>query len=102
MLEFFRSDLGLTRDSVFADIGSGTGLSAKPFLENGNVVYGVEPNAGMRTAAESLLKEFANFRSIDGTADKTSLPDQSMDFVVAAQAFHWFEPDSTRIEFKRF
>jgi len=38
MLEFFRSDLGLTRDSVLADIGSGTGLSAKPFLENGNVV----------------------------------------------------------------
>jgi len=101
MLEFFRSDLGLTRDSVLADIGSGTGLSAKPFLENGNVVYGVEPNPGMRTAAETLLKGFANFRSVDGTADKTSLPDQAMDFVVAAQAFHWFEPDSTRTEFKR-
>jgi len=101
MLEFFKDHLGLTSKSVIADIGSGTGLSAVPFLENGNVVYGVEPNAGMRAAAEGSLKEFKNFRSIDGTSTDTTLDDKSVDFIIAAQAFHWFDPEPTRAEFKR-
>ena len=29
------------------------------------------------------------------------MPDASVDFVVAGQAFHWFRPDETRIEFAR-
>ena len=101
MLDFFRSGLELAPNSILADIGSGTGLSAKPFLENGNVVYGVEPNAAMREAAEIYLGTFENFKSVDGTSDKTNLPDKSVDFVIAAQAFHWFDAAPTRNEFKR-
>jgi len=101
MLQFFKERLGLTNDSVIADIGSGTGISSKPFLENGNILYGVEPNEAMRTAAESFLSVFNNFRSISGTSNDTGLPERSVDFVVAAQAFHWFEPEATRNEFKR-
>ena len=101
MVPFFRSAMGLRPTSVAADIGSGTGLSAKPFLENGNTVYGVEPNAAMRAAAEEYLAAYPNFRSIDGTSENTTLPDASMDFVIAAQAFHWFRPEETRREFKR-
>ena len=55
----------------------------------------------MREAAESLLGQFQNFHSIDGTAEATTLPDQSVDFITAGQAFHWFEPDAARLEFKR-
>ena len=101
MLEFFKDHLGLRPDHVIADVGSGTGLSSKPFLENGNMVYGVEPNAGMRAAAEGSLKEFKNFRSIDGASAKTTLDGGSVDFIIAAQAFHWFAPVQTRAEFKR-
>jgi len=101
MLEFFSSTLGLTGDSIVADIGSGTGLSSKPFLDSGSVVYGVEPNALMRNAAESYLQGHDRFRSISGTSDNTNLPEGSVDFVIAAQAFHWFEPEATRNEFKR-
>ncbi len=101
LLEFFKSDLGLTEDSILADIGAGTGLSSKPFLENGNVVYGVEPNAAMREAAELFLEDYDYFQSVDGTSTATNLPDDFVDFVVAAQAFHWFEPEGTRDEFKR-
>ena len=101
MLEFFKEHLGLTPASIVADIGSGTGLSSKPFLENGNIVYAVEPNAGMRAAAEGFLKPFPNFRSIDSTAIKTTLDDRSIDFIIAAQAFHWFDPEATRAELKR-
>jgi SAM-dependent methyltransferase len=101
MLEFFKSELGLRKDSILADVGSGTGLSSKPFLENGNVVYGVEPNAAMRAAAKEFLAEFEYFASVDGTSANTNLEDQSADFVIAAQAFHWFEPEPTRKEFTR-
>jgi ubiquinone/menaquinone biosynthesis C-methylase UbiE len=101
VIELFRSELGLTPESIVADIGSGTGLSAKLFLENGNKVYCVEPNESMRAAAEEFLKDHPNFVSIDGTAEHTMLPDSEVDLIVAAQAFHWFEPEGTRNEFKR-
>ncbi len=100
-LDLFRSEMGLTESSVVADIGSGTGLSAKLFLENGNTVYGVEPNAAMRAAAEEYLGEFPNFISHDGTAENTNLDARSMDLVIAAQAFHWFDAEETRTEFQR-
>jgi SAM-dependent methyltransferase len=101
MMEFFRDRLGLGAGSVVADIGSGTGLSTRPFLEAGCKVYGVEPNAAMREAAEEFLSGYPEFVSVDGTSSDTTLPDSSVDFVIAAQAFHWFEPEPTRREFKR-
>src|SRR5215212_5974113 len=101
VLALFKNEMGLTSESVVADAGSGTGLSAKLFLENGNTVYGVEPNADMRAAAEKFLKQFPNFISHDGTAEKTSRDDSSIDFVTAAQAFHWFDAEKTRDEFAR-
>jgi ubiquinone/menaquinone biosynthesis C-methylase UbiE len=101
ILEVFRDEMGLTENSVIADVGSGTGISAKVFLENGNAVFGVEPNAAMRAAAGEFLKDFPKFKSVDGTAEQTNLPDASVDFVIAAQAFHWFDRDKTPREFRR-
>jgi SAM-dependent methyltransferase len=101
VLDLFRTEMNLQRSSEIADIGSGTGISAELFLENGNTVFGVEPNAAMRKAAENFLREFPHFKSIDGTAENTNLPEKSVDFVIAAQAFHWFNQEKTRSEFKR-
>ncbi len=101
ILQLFRDEMNLQKNFVVADIGAGTGISAKLFLENGNPVFGVEPNAAMREAAENYLQNFPNFKIVDGTAEKTNLPDKSVDFVVAAQAFHWFDQTTTRKEFKR-
>jgi SAM-dependent methyltransferase len=101
ILEVFRDEMDLTENSAVADIGSGTGISAKVFLENGNAVFGVEPNAAMRRAAEDFLQEFPKFKSVDGTAEQTNLPDDSVDFVIAAQAFHWFDREKTPAEFRR-
>jgi len=101
VLQLFEDEMHLTPSSVLADIGSGTGISARIFLENGNTVYGVEPNAAMRNAAARLLKNFPTYKPVDGTAEYTTLPDDSVNIVFAAQAFHWFEPEKTRIEFKR-
>ena len=101
LLELFESEMELTEDSVIADVGSGTGISARMFLENGNIVHGVEPNLRMREAAERFLSRFDKFNSVDGTAESTTLPGRSVDIVTAAQAFHWFDPEGTRAEFKR-
>lgn len=101
LLKFLKLNRVLTAESVVADIGSGTGISARVFLENGNVVYGVEPNDAMRNAAEQFLKGFPNFISVNGTSQATGLGSGSVDFIIAAQAFHWFEPEATRAEFVR-
>lgn len=101
ILDVFRAEMDLDENSVVADIGSGPGISARLFLENGNPVYGVEPNAEMRRAAEDLLRDFPKFVSVDGTAENTTLETASVDFVTAAQAFHWFDPERTRAEFRR-
>ena len=92
---------GLNSGHLVADIGCGTGLLAKIFLENGNRVIGVEPNAEMRGAGVQLLSRYANFSAVAGRAEATTLPDRYADFVVAGQAFHWFEPQPTRAEFAR-
>ncbi len=84
-----------------ADIGSGTGISSELFLKNGYFVTGVEPNKEMREKSEMLLKEYPRFSAIDGSAEGTNLAAQSIDCIVAGQAFHWFDRYETNIEFKR-
>jgi SAM-dependent methyltransferase len=92
---------GLQPHHIMADIGSGTGISAELFLHHGNFVYGVEPNREMREAGERYLATYKNFRSIDGTAEMTTLPDTSINYIVAGQAFHWFNSPATYQEFQR-
>jgi ubiquinone/menaquinone biosynthesis C-methylase UbiE len=101
VIEALREACSLNPQHLVADVGCGTGLLAKSFLENGNRVTGVEPNAEMRRAGEQFLARFPNFSMVDGTAEATTLPDRSADFVVAGQAFHWFVPQPTRTEFVR-
>jgi SAM-dependent methyltransferase len=55
----------------------------------------------MRAAAERLLASYPKFHSIDGMAEATTLRDNSVDAVVAAQAFHWFDPVKTGVECRR-
>ncbi len=94
-------EYALTPDSVIADVGSGTGLLAELFLRNGNTLYGIEPNAGMRTAGEQYLATYDGFHSVDGTAEETTLPGGGIDFVTAGQAFHWFDRTRSKAEFLR-
>lgn len=94
-------EIGLIPDDIVADIGSGTGISAQLFLDHDNLVYGVEPNEAMRKSAENELKQYENFRSINGSAETTTLPDNSVDLIVCAQAFHWFDRAKTKTEFQR-
>lgn len=100
-VELLERECGLRKDSVVADVASGTGIFSRLLLEHGARVIGVEPNAEMRRAGEEFLAEFRGFASVHGTAEDTTLPDSSVDLVTAAQAAHWFDPPKARQEFAR-
>jgi SAM-dependent methyltransferase len=100
-LQVLRDECGLAPNHVVADIASGTGIWTRMLLENGNPVFGVEPNAEMRQAGERLLASFRKFTSVAGTAEATTLTDGSIEFVTAAQAAHWFDRERSRREFAR-
>lgn len=94
-------EAGLSAGSTVADIGCGTGISSRPFLERGIRVFGIEPNDAMRAAAIEYLAEFSNFAAYNSSAEATGLKEGSVDAVIAAQAFHWFDAERTREEFRR-
>ena len=95
------TDHGLQPEHVIADVGSGTGKLAALFVAGDHQVIGIEPNAAMRGAAEELFCGQPRFVSADGTAEATGLSEASADWVVAGQAFHWFDPPRARAEFTR-
>jgi SAM-dependent methyltransferase len=101
VLAALKTECGLTPAHVIADIASGTGIWTRTLLENGNAVFGVEPNVDMRQAGERLLADFPKFTSVAGTAEATTLADESVDFVTAAQAAHWFDRQRARRELVR-
>jgi SAM-dependent methyltransferase len=101
VIDILKSECGLNDSLTIADIGSGTGILSQLFLENGNAVIGIEPNAAMRSTAERLLARFPQFLSIDATAEATGLEPSSVDFITAGQAFHWFDRKRARTEFTR-
>lgn len=101
IISFLQNESDFTSQLIVADIGSGTGISTKLFLENGNRVKAVEPNDAMRKAAEEYLRDYPGFVSIAGTAENTELAGNSIDVIVAGQAFHWFDPAETKKEFQR-
>lgn len=100
-MDWLCSTIGIVKGSVLADIGSGTGILTRQLLAYGNIVYAVEPNDDMRKIAEDDLRAFPNFVSVKATAENTTLPDQSVDLITVAQAFHWFDRERFRLECRR-
>jgi len=101
IIPLLESECALSADWAIADLGSGTGLLSEPFLKNGNQVIGVEPNPEMRAAGDKVLAKYPSFSSVDATAEATTLPDESVDLIIAGQAFHWFNRERARVEFVR-
>ena len=101
IIKLLRAECKLVSSSIISDIGSGTGILSRLFLKNRNVVFAVEPNKEMRKIAEKLLKDYSNFKSVDGAAESSNLKDQSVDFITSGQAFHWFHTNKSRKEFSR-
>ena len=91
----------LSAGSSIADIGSGTGKLTELLLPVNATVYAVEPNREMREAAEQRLHLNRHFVSYAADSCHTGIADHSIDLIVAAQAFHWFNPAPSKVEFAR-
>lgn len=91
----------LNSNSKIADIGSGTGIFSKCLSEYCNTIYAVEPNEDMRNAAKKIISNYHNIIPINGTAENTTLSNKSVDFITAAQSFHWFDRQIFKTECKR-
>ena len=89
--------LGDPAAQLAADVGAGTGISARLLADRGVRVLAVEPNATMRASA--LPHPRVEWR--DGSAERTGLAAGSCDLVVCAQAFHWFRAEEALVEFAR-
>jgi ubiquinone/menaquinone biosynthesis C-methylase UbiE len=101
IIDCLQKTIGLNKGFQIADIGSGTGIFSALFLKAGYGVNAIEPNPEMRMAAENKLGAYAGFKSINATAEQTTLRDDSIDLITAASAFHWFRPDEAKQEFGR-
>ena len=101
IINFLQECCALNPDMQVADIGAGTGISTAPFLRAGYRVFAVEPNKEMRAKAVDDLGHYPAFIAVEGTAEQTGLDDSSIDVIVVAQAFHWFDLDKTKTEFRR-
>lgn len=99
--EIITKKLNLASDKIVADIGSGTGISSEIFIDNGNLVFAIEPNEDMREIAEINFDFEENFVSVEGTAENTGLNDDSIDLIFVGTAFHWFDLEQAKTEFHR-
>lgn len=96
-LDCMLDGLGAPSSLRIADVGAGTGISARLLADRGCQVVAVEPNAAMRGAAVPHPR----VTWVDGTAEATGLPAGGHDLVSVAQAFHWFEVERAVREFHR-
>jgi len=69
------------------DVGIGTGISARPFHQQGCEVLGVEPDTRMAAFARGsgLQVEIAKFEEWDPAG-------RTFDLVIAGQTWHWVDP----------
>lgn len=98
LIDMLYDEIGFTSHSVIADIGSGTGKFAKQLLEKGSFVTCVEPNDDMRRIARRELSSYTKAVFTDGDSDNTGICTNSVNFITAAQSFHWFDTDKFKIE----
>jgi SAM-dependent methyltransferase len=99
LLDYLLSDV--PRSATVVEVGSGTGILTRALAERGYRVVGVEPNDEMRRAAAAVLCPGTPPSYVAGRAEEIALPSASAGLVVAAQAFHWFDPDAALREFHR-
>ena len=100
-LDFLYSTVGFSQNACIADVGAGTGIFSALLLERGSEVIAIEPNAEMRKAAIERLGDRTGYKPLPGSAENTGLPARSVDHIVCAQSFHWFDRDKTKAEFQR-
>jgi SAM-dependent methyltransferase len=97
-IEWLGRELDLRPGRTVVDVGAGTGKLTRELVASGADVVAIEPVPAMR---EQLEREVPAARALDGTAEALPLDDGSVDAIVVAQAFHWFDGPAALAEFHR-
>jgi SAM-dependent methyltransferase len=97
LIDALLAQIGTPPPARVADVGAGTGISSRLLARHGLEVVAIEPNAAMRAAAAPA----AGVTWQDGSFEATGLPGASVDWAVAAQAFHWADPARALPEMRR-
>jgi ubiquinone/menaquinone biosynthesis C-methylase UbiE len=80
------------------ELGSGTGKLTRVLAALGHDVHATDPDEAMLAVLE---RQVPGVRTATAGAEEIPLPDRSVDAVVAAQAFHWFDLDRALPEIAR-
>ncbi|UXA14833.1 methyltransferase domain-containing protein [Mycobacterium sp. SMC-8] len=88
-IDWLLPDGGSNRLEVL-DLGAGTGKLTTRLVERGLDVVAVDPIPEM---LELLSTSLPDTPALLGTAEEIPLPDGSVDAVLVAQAWHWFDPE---------
>jgi SAM-dependent methyltransferase len=92
------AETGAAPGGALLELGTGTGKLTRSLTGSGARVIALEPVAEMR----ALLGETApGAETLAGVAEQIPLADGSVDAVVAAQAYHWFDPEAATAEVAR-
>ena len=75
-------------NTTIADIGAGTGILTKHFAGKLRQIYAIEPNAELRHLLSKELDSTPALSVLDGCAENTGLPTNSIDVITVAQAIH--------------
>lgn len=70
------------------ELGAGTGILSRDLVVAGVALTALEPVASMRAAFHKALPTVP---CLDGTAEQLPFDDGSLDAIVCAQSFHWFD-----------
>jgi SAM-dependent methyltransferase len=90
--------LGIGPGRTVLDLAAGTGKLTRDLVPTGAAVIAVEPLDEMRAQLERVV---SGAHALAGTAEEIPLADGSVDAVVCAQAFHWFDPERALPEIHR-
>jgi SAM-dependent methyltransferase len=89
-------NLGLRK--VVLDVGAGTGKFTSLLIPSSATVVAVEPVEAMRSRLQTDLPQL---QVMVGTAEHLPVSGGSVDGIVSAQAFHWFDGPRALTEFQR-
>ena len=98
LLDEIAAELGLSADSVVLDLAAGTGKLTRLLVQRFRRVVAVEPDDAMRAVLEQVVP---GAEALAGSAEAIPLPDDAVDCVFVAEAFHWFASDRVVSEITR-
>lgn len=91
----------ISTESVLADIGAGSGILTRHFIDRAGRIYAIEPNVELRQILIKEMKASPSVLVLDASAENTTLSNNSVDIITVAQAIRWFDPEPARREMMR-